>query len=360
MTYIVTSDLHLHAWSVFSHHTPEGINNRLAITLAELERAAAHAVKQDNPLMVIAGDIFHQRGVLDPEVLNPTRASFQRILAMGVSIIAMPGNHDLKSRETHELSSSIQNLVQFDIETMSDFKIYNEPSVITTGGKTIGLIPWFDTAEGLRLALETMAACADAPNMDVFIHAGIAGVLPGLKGALTPAYLQSLGFKRIFAGHYHNHKDLGGGVYSIGASTHHNWGDVSSLAGYLEVSDARVTFHDTLAPKFVDISGMDEDDIQLEAPGNYVRFRGAAMTQDDIKELQGELKKMGALGVSIQVPRAVVSARAASPTSSRTLDQSIADYVDADLEVSLNVDRKEVASRAAAILNDVRSVTEEV
>jgi len=359
MTYIVTSDLHLHNWSLFSHHNAQGENNRLKITLNELEHAGVAASKHDDPLMIIAGDIFHQRGVLDPEVLNPARDSIQRILSMGVTILAIPGNHDMKSRETTELSSSIQNLTQFDIAAGSEFRIFNETTVHAMPNRLLGFVPWHDTVVGLKTQLEFLAANPLKAEMDVFIHIGISGVLPGLSGAVTPAELQSYGFKRVFAGDYHNHKDLGSGIYSIGASTHHNWGDVSARAGFLAVDDASVVFNDTQAPKFVDISGMSEVDMQLECAGNYVRFRGAAMRQEDINELKAQLGKWGALGVSIQVPRAVVAARAAPTATGRTLDASIEDYVTKDLEVSPGVDRALVASRAAAILNDVRAVKED-
>ncbi len=148
---------------------------------------------------------------------------------------------------------------------------------------------------------------------------------------------------------------------SIGATTHHNWGDVDTRAGFLmlDTDDDTVTFHDTKAPKFVDVSGLDELDMEIEAAGNYVRFRGPQMTQDQINEFRDALKKWGALGVSIEVPRKVESARATAPATGLTLDQSVDKFVGEMKDIPAHVDQKLVASRALEVLNETRAVSTE-
>jgi len=41
--------------------------------------------------MIIAGDLFHTRGIIDPEVLNPLRDTITKILALGMEVNAIPG-----------------------------------------------------------------------------------------------------------------------------------------------------------------------------------------------------------------------------------------------------------------------------
>jgi hypothetical protein len=229
-------------------------------------------------------------------------------------------------------------------------------------------VPWCETHEELHRSLEKLKGLAGArySAMDVFGHAGIDGVLSGTPASgLTPASLAAYGFRRVIFGHYHNHADLGDGIYSAGASTHHNWGDVGTRAGFLIVDAdpaagrGGVVFHDNMAPHFVDLEGLDETEMEIECKGAYVRFRGPEMTQQEINDLRRTFEGWGALGVSIQVPLKVAQSRASAPSTAKTLDQSVADFVDASTTIPASVDRARVKTRAAEVLNRVRTVVEE-
>lgn len=361
MTYAVVSDIHAHAWSVFSTVTADGINSRLAETLAELERAANEVLAAGGRVLIVAGDIFHVRGTIDPEVLNPLQDCIKRILDKGVLIYAIPGNHDLKSKETSRLSSAVETLSNTS-STAGQFVVVNACEFHDLDGQLIGFVPWRSNVNDLLADLDFLAAHGDKSNMDVFIHAGIDGVLPNMPAhGLTDVALAKFGFRHVFAGHYHNHKQLSGGVVSIGATTHHNWGDVGSKAGFLLVDDSgQVKWFDTQAPKFIDITGMDEDDIPLACPGNYVRFSGPSMTVADINALRAQLMALGAKGVQIVAPKSVVSARPTSAAPKATsLDQSVLTFVDGSKDIPPHVDREAVKRRAAEVLNEARTVFEE-
>lgn len=361
--YVAFSDIHAHAWTTFGSTLPSGVNNRLQIILDEMLRAAKTLRAADGRLMVMAGDLFHTRGVMDPEVLNPVRATIDQILAMGIDIVAIPGNHDLKSRDTNELSSAIQNLEQISV-VGSTFQVVNKPMLLDRHGLHMALVPWRYTHEEMledleAIAGETRLKGIATNSVDVFIHAGIDGVLSGAPAAgLTSAKLASYGFRRVFAGHYHNHHDFGDGVISIGATTHHTWGDIGTRAGFLMVDEKSVTFHDTQAPKFVDISGLDEDEVGLVAAGNYVRFRGPAMTNDQVAELRDGLRKLGALGVSIEVPRITGAVRATAPAKGVTTRDSILNFVDS-ATLTPGVDKEAVKKRAVEVFDRSRAVVEE-
>lgn len=363
MTYAVLSDLHCHNWSMFSRVDPDGVNNRLRATLNEMLRAASELVKAGGKYMVIPGDIFHVRGSIDPEVLNPTQETIRQILDMGITIYAIPGNHDLKGKETTELGSAIQTLAQTFSEKGS-FQVIYEPKLFNTPDDeyTFAFVPWHTSNEQLLSDLGQIASAAGQPDqVDVFIHAGIDGVLPGMpEHGLSDTKLAKFGFRRVMAGDYHNHKIMQGGVISVGATTHQSWRDVGSRAGFLLVTPDKVRFMDTHAPKFVDVSGRDEDEIKLLCDGNYVRFRGSQMTSEDVQELRTFFETHGALGTSIQVPPAQTSQRqgTAPVQSGQTLDQSVTAYVD-KVELAPHVDRAEVKRQAADVLNKARSVYEE-
>lgn len=361
MIYGIVSDIHANAWSVFSTTNSDGVNSRLRITLNELLRAADTVIKSGGKTLICAGDILHTRGSIDPEVLNPVRDTFKQILAMGVSIYAIPGNHDLKSKDSRELSSSIQNLEEVSLEG-TEFRIFNEPTVIEIEGRPLGFIPWRHHREELLADLEEMSKRPDAAELDVFIHAGIDGVLVNLNShGLTDDVLAAFGFRHIFSGHYHHHKVMNGGVVSIGALTHQVWGDVNTKAGFLTVdgSSGDVIWHDTMAPKFVDLSAMDEFEMETECLNNYVRFRGEAMPQSQITELRNQFVAWGALGTSIQVPKVAAATRASTaPAKARSLNESVESYV-ADRELPDHVDRACVARRAAEVLAAAQTAYEE-
>lgn len=363
MIYAVLSDIHCHAWSLYSTVEHDGVNSRLRLTLNEWLRAAKTLKAAGGRTMFISGDIFHERGKIDPEVLNPIRETVSEILEMDIDILAIPGNHDLKSNDSSMLSSSIENLAGISI-TGGSFRVFNEPAVVDIDGWKFAFVPWRSNHTALLDDLETLSRDSLANQFAVFIHAGIDGVISGTPGSgLTDKVLGNFGFHWVFAGHYHNHVMLEHGVVSVGATTHHNWGDVKTRAGFLIV-DAKtdaVRFYDTMAPKFVDVSDLDETEMELECKGNYVRFRGDPMNQDAINELRKQFKDWGALGVSMEVAKSTApTLRATGPAKGLSIKESVANYADTAKTVSPNVDRAELKRRAVEILEASQVVYEEV
>ena len=363
MNFAALADIHAYGSTVYSSTGADGINTRLSLILSELQRAALTLQAQGGKIMIIAGDIFHTRGSIDPEVLNPLRATVEEILNMGIDIHAIPGNHDLKSKDSRALSSQIENLAQISIAG-GMFRCYNEVTSLQIDGEWFGFVPWRASIKDLLEDLGDLSAHPAHADMHVFIHAGIDGVLSGMPAhGLTSADLAKFGFKRVYAGHYHNHVTFeDGAVVSIGATTHHNWGDVGTRAGFLMVNtDAdTVSFHDTRAPKFVDLTGLDETDMEIECRGNYVRFRGPTMTQAEINELRDQFRKWGALGVSIEVPKTTIATRpSAAASKGLTIDQSVANFVDTAKSIPASIDREKLKKRCQAILEESRSIYEE-
>lgn len=327
--YLLFSDVHCHAWSQFSTVDPAtGINSRLQITLDELERAFNALEAAEGELAVFAGDLFHIRGQLDPEVFNPVFAFFERMALRGFRIVMIPGNHDLKGKETSDLGNAFNAM-----SALKGVTIFTQPQGFVYGDKKLAFVPWISKVETLKGIFTSIK-----PNIeyDLILHGGIDGTLAGMPGhGLTPEWLQKLGFKRVFSGHYHHHKDFGNRVYSIGATTHQTFSDIGTLAGFCLVYDDRVEFQGSHAPRFINVDEkVDMTDLPIIVPGNYVRVRGLKLTDTEIVDLRKEITKLGAAGVSIEVPRVVVSARpASSPASVLNINQSIHKFID-DLKIA--------------------------
>ncbi len=326
--YVLISDTHAHAWSQFSSTDEDGVNSRLRIILNEMKRAAQEVVKAGGKRMFHAGDVFHVRGAVEPAVLNPTRETINKIIRMGVSLDIIPGNHDLASRDTEALHNASAPLDDVGATVHHKPIIMDDPK--------LAMIPWCSNISVLRAYLQGVRDdIGDSGHIvsdyDVIIHAPVDGVLSGVPDhGLTPKILASYGFKRVFAGHYHAHRDMGMGVYSIGATTHQTWSDVGTKAGLLLVYEDHVEFRASHAPSFIDFTLDDDpDEFPLRADGNYVRASLGELTAAETRDLRDQLLEWGAKGVVIPpIKKAPVAVRSTATTKAgATIEGSIAAFI---------------------------------
>jgi hypothetical protein len=96
--------------------------------------------------------------------------------------------------------------------------------------------------------------------------------------------------------------------------------------------------------------------MELASAGNYVRFRGPAMTQYEIADLRKQFSLWGAEGTSIEVPKITTSMRTTSPATGMTIDQSVDAFIDANTTMPASVDKAAVKKRAAEVLAAARAV----
>lgn len=347
--YGLISDTHNHNWSAFATTLPSGINSRLQYTLDETKRAASEVQKAGGNTLYHGGDLFHVRGNLAPSVLNPTKDCYRDIVKSGIRIVINAGNHDLEDKEATRISSAITSLEDVGC------KVINKPTYDATDD--VAIIPWIPNIKELKAAIEAIDS-ADRPTCDLLLHAPIDGVIKGLPDhGVTDAYLAALGFRRVFAGHYHHHKDFGNGVWSIGALTHQTWSDVGAKAGFLIVTDAGVKWHSTHAPQFVTIDGSTApDDIPLIVDGNYVKVTINSAKTGDIDAMRQFLTDSGALGVIVLAEKAggpAVARAGGTYKAGTTMEASIGDFIKAQPFTRPS----ELSLLCQDILNGVRSVT---
>lgn len=349
--YGLMSDMHAFGWSQFATIDATGVNTRLREILSEMVRCADEVQAAGGDTIVFAGDLFHTRGAIAPEVFNPTFFTIRSILERELKIIAIPGNHDLASKETTELGNAMQSLAGLE-----GFEVYTDSEFAAASGQHLLMVPWISSVDELKKRLESMVApdgCVS--NFDVVMHAGIDGVLSGVPAHNLPAsYLAGLGFKRVFAGHYHHHCTFEDGkVVSIGATGHQTFSDIGTKAGFLLIYPDRIVHRASHCPQFVEVtSETDPDEISLIVDGNYARVRGMKLTDRQINETRKELLGMGAKGVSFQVERVTDAVRTgAVVTPTTTLEGSVAAYVASKSFTNPAA----VQARCAAILAEVRS-----
>ena len=339
MPYGLTSDQHCHNWTSFATTDIDGVNSRLRIICNELERAADETLKAGGQSLYGAGDLLHVRGSINPTVLNPLRDTVRRICDKGIRFRLIPGNHDLESRESDEIGNAVRALMDIKgVEVCDKTTMFPDDKVI--------MVPWYSTTEYLLAELNRLKPLkCGIEKYDLIIHAPVDEVVAGIPShGLTAEMLADIGFKRVFAGHYHHHKDFGNGVYSIGATTHQAWGDVGSKAGFLIVGDD-VTYRASWAPQFIDVNAEDEEDeatIAMRVDGNYVRFKGGVMTEAEIKTAREGLLEMGANGVVVHAIRESATERPTGGAAKKTvtLDESVSQFIkDKELPRAEEVDK---------------------
>jgi DNA repair exonuclease SbcCD nuclease subunit len=323
------SDTHNHAWSAFAETLPTGVNSRLQQILDETVRAAVEVKRAGGDTLYHGGDLFHVRGSIAPSVLNPTRDCYKHIVQkLGVRVVINAGNHDLEGKEAARISSAITALE--DVGCV----VVNQPEYGRFDHMVV--IPWIASIEKLKEAIEHVDP-VDRAGTDLLLHAPVDGVIPGLPDhGLTAEYLASLGYRRVFSGHYHHHKPMEDGkVFSIGNLTPQTWSDVGTKAGFLVVAGDAVTWFKSHAPGFVEIDGTtDPDEVPLIADGNYVRIKTSSTKVADHEALRQFLTDAGAAGVTIipvKDPASAPTARAGGSIlkAGATLEQSIGDFITA-------------------------------
>lgn len=344
----IIADVHAHAWDSFHVTNEDGVNSRLRIILDEIERAGRAVLESGGKHLIVAGDLFHVRGSISPSVLNPTSDVFEELINEGLEVIIIPGNHDLEGKKSMRVSSAVTSLEKVGCFVCSEPRFFKDVNTL--------VFPWVEDISDLKVQLKSWAELHDgSPNPpDLVLHAPIDGVIPGLPShGLTADWLASLGFKRVFSGHYHNHKDFGNGVYSIGALAHHTWSDPGSKAGYLLVDDESVKYNKSHAPEFIDIdASMDEMEIALAVDRNYVRAKINKSKVEDVEKLREFLTKNGAKGIVINAIREPVRTRSTSTLKAgKSIDASLGEYITKSETIDDDL-KAEVTARAVMILGE--------
>lgn len=349
--YGLMADLHLHNWSAFAAVESDGVNSRLGMLLKDICRCAEETRKAGGDTVVVAGDMFHVRGSIAPSVLNPVMDCISSLIKGGIKFVILAGNHDLEGKESNRLGSAITALEGIGCTVINTFS-HGMRCV-----ERVVLIPWTPNIADLKEKIMTARdADPDPSEVDLILHAPIDGVIPGLPDhGLTADWLGSMGFRSVYAGHYHHHKEFDHNVYSIGALAHHTWSDVGTKAGFLVVGSTGPKWFKSHAPEFVEISAeTDPDEIPLIADGNYVRAKINSTKQKDVEELRGYLEGCNAKGVVILAQKeATTSVREGGSTikAGASLEVSVTDFIKA--QGYANADK--LAILCQEILTDVRS-----
>jgi len=327
MTYGIISDTHFHSWSQFSTTNETLVNSRLQILIDETRKAAQHMKDQGCEAIFHCGDIFHVRGRVAPSVLNPVADLFREIIMdIGLPVFLLAGNHDLEFEDANRIGNSGEALSRVGLKVVSEEPFFEHTHHVL-------MVPWHAKQKALLSTIEEAKARllpSEVADWTLMIHAPVNEIIPGLPDhGIDPDVLAGLGFKHVFSGHYHNHKEVRPSVYSVGAMTHQTWGDIGSMAGYLMVDGDGVRQYVTDAPQFLDMANLEEDEFDRIA-GNYVRAKIEISKEREIGEFRDMLvNELGATAALILPTRtgATVTRTGAVKANMDRLEDSITHFI---------------------------------
>lgn len=322
---LIISDTHYHKFNTFSKTLPSGLNSRLHEIIEATKEAVEFAVDNDCDEVIHTGDCFHVRGSISPTVLNPVLDLYRWIIEeKGLKVTMIAGNHDLESRHSEELSNTAAALKSVGVEVVTGYLVRSDAVFIS----------WFPTKDELFSQIKSIEG--KSKDKTLYLHAPLNEVISGIPdNGIDAKDLETLGYQKVFCGHYHNHKNFNDKVVSVGSLTHQNFGDIHSTAGFVLYNEktGEIQQHQTSAPKFVDTRHIDPDKFEEAVDGNYVRCRLEEATDEEILEMQVALESMGAKGYIVsrdRNPKTSATARKSSVSkSSVTIQMSVQDWVKA-------------------------------
>lgn len=348
MKVLVVSDTHFHNWTQFSHIKENGVNSRLENDLTEFARICDEAKAEGCEGLIHCGDLFHVKGKIETSVLTPVLTRIETEVTKNFPYsMFLTGNHDIAFSDSYKWAGNslmIGNwLAQRSV--LAGMRSHTLPLDKSLGELCTELEPfpretlflaWHKNIDEWKKAFSNFSYLKRIKF--VFTHAPIDGVVPGVpEGGITQNFLDSIGFKgKIFAGHYHNHKEVSPQLISVGAFTHHSWSDVGSKAGYLivDTDSGDYEFRETKTPKFVDLDTIkvaSAEEYSAFCAGNYVRLtvegelEKAKQIQDEIKEVLGA--KAVLVNLKAKKPE-TVRASALGEITSNPLEKTISNYLD--------------------------------
>lgn len=303
------SDIHCHTYPQFESQLTTEIwgtySSRLFFCLISMVNVFADALEsQDNPVVVIPGDIFHIRGKIIVEVFNAVKKVLLWAIQQGVQVLVIPGNHDLAYRERP--IHALEALKPIGVQVIETPKHLVQIGQITFVG-----LPYNTNEKILLRQMKWISQNTPSFSIGLF-HCTIDGVAfeSGYQAG-SPISLKDFpkNLSLILNGHHHTPKKLSRHVLNVGALLPHSFSDANSRRGYWKIYCENLPFRlefiqNDIVPQFLDVEKEENlGDISLN--GNYVRVLQVDPVR--VTDVEQMVLKAGALGVVTSSPLLVNS-----------------------------------------------------
>ena len=298
MRVLLFSDHHAHSWKPYSNILPE--ETRLQDGINVLKQITRMAKDKNVDVILFAGDMFHARGTIHVKTFN---AVFEEIakMSMYATVGLLVGNHDQMNRQGDIHSVYALGSI---VTVMSKPGWYQLTPKHSSFKLNVFAVPYHpvkdDILAGIDEGVKTHPGKL-APNI-MLGHFGIDGAVVGSnfvlvdKSAVSAAQLKFQEFDEVFMGHYHEPQKIAPNARYLGATHHHNWGDVGSERGcWLWDTGEKDEYFDPqlvplVYPRFI---AMTNEDRGVDVEDCYVKIKQTAPCSDR-SQFEQALMKGGA------------------------------------------------------------------
>jgi len=178
-----------------------------------------YLLKHNIKHIIHTGDMFDNRRAVNIKALYAHRKYFlEPLVENGITLDAIPGNHDTYMKNTNEICS-LKELLGYFVDNVT---IFMEPTVVEYDGLRIALIPWINS-ENEKRVFNFIESCKADFVAGHFEFGGFE-VMRGIEvheGLSTKPFSR---FELVISGHYHTQSRKGNIMY-LGAPMEYFWND---------------------------------------------------------------------------------------------------------------------------------------
>lgn len=271
MKWLLTADLQFDSFENYSSQTAMGVTSRLRDMILCWKWMTEVAKQRKCNGIIVVGDIFDSRTVLELPVLDQVCRSFHET-ANDMAIHLVAGNHDSYLR-----SPAINSLQVF--KGMAT--VWDAPG--TSG--VLGFLPWTDDVEAFK---SNPAKLARKGAKFLFSHIMVKGAVHTAAGGISVEDLRPDLFQRIWLGDVHEPVEVRDRVAYIGSPMQLDYGDAGGKRGVRVFDDTNGKHEwveNTESPRFHILTTPAVEGVRA---GDFVRIKTddaeiAAMTMAKVK-----------------------------------------------------------------------------
>jgi len=292
MKIIITADVHL------------GRQGRLRDCVWALRAMREYALEHEIDVVVIAGDLFHDRVSINIEVGNAA-IDFLREAKQeyGQDWVIFPGNHDMFLKNSWDSNS---------LKFVGDYAtLVGEIGIVEIYGHRFWILPFIHYEKVFMKALRTIEEHHQEGDV-LLTHIGTHDATINMCFLCKHWSLVSFAnskFDRIYSGHFHCHQQVGTNMWYPGSPIPFNFDEGLMEHGFfvydletrdhefVNIRDAGLLLDETPAIDFITIG---DDDLDKTVPENAkVRLHlGQNQTDDEYEKIKARLIEGGAVSVA--------------------------------------------------------------
>lgn len=298
---IVTADIHNKLFGAYAAEKSTINNSRFKAIRDVLDQILAHALKIDARAIVIVGDIYDTKNIIESYVYNTFWDFCVRVGEERIELFLIAGNHDISSLGDENIT------LLHAFKSLRHVHVVDEPTVFANdmfgGYCNCVMVPFRRDVnicrkyiESARMTIENNKDEVFRKNNDpinlLFYHGAITGAkltnreFSDEKNSISLKDLSPDFYDLVFLGHFHTHQKLAENVRYVGSPLQHDMSDADNQHGFYEVDmkNFKISFINTTYPAFHKVVIERREDIHKIDALLANDYYDITVTTDDVTE----------------------------------------------------------------------------